>query len=107
MKLTIKNFKKIIGRQLDGWVVEDVMEDNEHYSFLCRCLKSELSIYGHISNVRLIREGVDEGEWKYRFWKPSNYPAYHQVTADYFSDIRNACSMIEIELKKDFNNPVK
>jgi len=107
MKLKITNFKKLVGRQLDGWVVEDIMEDTEHYSFLCRCLKSELSIYGHISNIRLIREGVNEGEWKFRFWKPSNYPAYHQVTADWFADMDNAAMMIELELKKDFNNPLK
>lgn len=106
MKLKIKNFKKIVGKQLDGWVIEDVVESEEYYSFLCREFDSQPT-YGHISNVRLKRDGVKEGEWKYRFWKPANYPAYSQVTADWFANPDNAVSVIETELKKDFNNPVK
>lgn len=103
MKLKIKNFKKIVGKQLDGWVIGDVVESDTHYSFLCRPLNSSPSQYGQINNIRLKRDGIYEGEWKYRFWKPDNWPAYHQVTANWFSDIQNVAIAIEMELKKDFN----
>lgn len=104
MKLIIKNFKNIVGQKLGDWVIGDVVESNTYYSFLCRPFNSPPSQYGHIQNVRLIRDGVKEIDgWKYRFWHPANYGTYSQVTADWFSDMRNACKVIEQELKRDFN----
>lgn len=99
MRLKIENYTKITGWELDGWMIESVVESENYYSFLCRKL-GPLAPYGQISNIRLEREGVQEWNgWKFRFWRPANNATYNQVTADWFGDMRNAAKVIETELK--------
>lgn len=101
MKLTIKNYKRIIGERLDDtdWIVTDVVETDEWYSFLCMQTNTNTRPFGHITNIRLRRDGVKEGEWKYRFWHTVGQ-SYHQVTADWFADMDNARWAIASEIKK-------
>jgi hypothetical protein len=101
MKLTIKNYKKIIGQHLEDtdWMVCDVSETDEWYCFSCMQTNTNTRPFGHISNIRLRRDGIKEGEWKYRFWHTTNQ-SYHQITADWFADMDNARSAIAIELRK-------
>ena len=99
MKLKIKNLGKIIGQKLPttNWLVSDVVETDNFYSFLCR---QENVNGGQITNVRLQRDGIKEGsEWKFRYWQPPGY-GISQVTLDWFGDMGNAVYSIAQELKK-------
>ena len=98
MKLTIKNPYKIMGQKLPttDWLVCDVVEMAECYSFLCR----QENGGGHITNIRLNRDGFMEGgEWKFRYWQPPGW-GISQVTLDWFGDMENAVYSIAGELKK-------
>jgi hypothetical protein len=99
MKLTIKNAYKMIGQKLPStdWLVSDVSESDIMYTFVCL---EENGNAGHLTNVRLQREGVKEGsEWKFRYWTPPGY-GVSQVTLDWFGDMENAVHSIASELKK-------
>jgi hypothetical protein len=99
MKLTIKNPYKIMGQKLPyhEFVVCDVVETAEYYTFLCR---EENGNGGQITNVRLNRDGIKEGsEWKFRYWQAPGYNV-SQVTTDWFGDMENAVYSIAQELKK-------
>jgi len=99
MKLKIKNLGKIIGQKLPttNWLVSDVVETDNFYSFLCR---QENVNGGQITNVRLNRDGIKEGsEWKFRYWQPTGY-GVSQITTDWFGDMENAVYSIAQELKK-------
>lgn len=98
MKLTIKNPYKIMGQKLPttDWLVCDVVESAECYSFLCR----QENGGGQIANVRLNRDGFREGgEWKFKYWTPPGH-GRSQVTLDWFGDMENAVYSIAGELKK-------
>jgi hypothetical protein len=98
MRLTIKNYKAIIGQTLPNtdWLVSDVSEDSEWYHFYCRIENG----IGYATSVRLKRDGVwEHNQWKYRFWHPPGY-GISQITTDWFADINNAKSVIGSELKK-------
>jgi len=102
MKLKIKNLGKIIGQKLPttNWLVSDVVETDNFYSFLCR---QENVNGGQITNVRLQRDGFKEGsEWKFRYWQAPGYGP-SQVTIDWFGDMGNAVHSIASELKKLIN----
>jgi hypothetical protein len=80
-----------------NWLVSDVVESAEYYSFQCR---QENVNGGHIVNVRLQRDGFKEGsEWKFRYWQAPGY-GISQVTTDWFGDMENAVYSIASELKK-------
>jgi len=99
MKLKIKNLGKIIGQKLPttNWLVSDVVESSEYYSFFCR---QENVNGGQITNVRLQRDGFKEGsEWKFRYWQAPGY-GVSQITTDWFGDMENAVYSIAQELKK-------
>jgi len=100
MRLTIKNYKKIIGHTLPDtdWLISDVSESEDYYSFFCL----QEGGTGYITNVRLKRDGFQEGgEWKYQFWKPPGH-GIAQITYDWFADMENAKKVIGIEVKKIF-----
>jgi len=103
MKLTIKNWNKIIGARVlsqslskSDWIVSDVSVSEDYYCFFCR----EENGNGYMTSVRLKRDGFQEGgQWKYRFWHPPGH-GISQVTTDFFANIDNAISIIGNELKK-------
>ena len=102
MKLTIKNYQKLIGKEvldISDWVIYNVIETYECYTFVCEHRSAKTSGWGHLTNIRLRRDGVKEGEWKYRFWHTVGQ-GYHQITLDWFADMDNARRAIGVELKK-------
>ena len=102
MKLTIRNYHKLIGKEvldISGWTIYDVHESDDYYTFVCENLADKNSMYGPMVNIRLRRDGVKEGEWKFRFWHTIDQ-AYHQITTDWFADMDNARRAIGMELKK-------
>lgn len=97
MKLTITNYPKMIGQRLgvDKWLISDISESADLYSFLCREENSS-----HMVNVRLERDGFREGnQWKFRYWTPPGH-GISQVTTDWFCHMSNATISIANELKK-------
>ena len=97
MKLTITNYPKMIGQRLgvDKWLISDINESADLYSFLCREENSP-----HMVNVRLERDGFREGnQWKFKYWTPPGYGT-SQITVDWFADMGNASVSIANELQK-------
>jgi len=77
------------------WLVSDITESADMYSFLCREENSP-----HMVNVRLERDGFMEGsQWKFKYWTPPGH-GKSQITADWFGDMENAVHSIASELKK-------
>jgi hypothetical protein len=102
MKLTIRNYNKLVGKEpldISDWTIYDVHESDDYYTFVCKNLADKNPIYGHMVNIRLRRNGIKEGEWKYRFWHTYGQ-SYHQVSADWFADMDNARKAIGMEIKK-------
>ena len=97
MRLTIKNYAKLIGQELPDtdWLVSDVSESEDYYCFFCRQTDS-----GYMTSVRLKRDGFKEhGLWKYRFWHPPGH-GISQISTKWFSDMENAKKVIGMEVKK-------
>ena len=97
MRLTIKNYAKLIGQELPDtdWLVSDVSESEDYYCFFCR----QIGGNGYVTSVRLKRDGFKEhGLWKYRFWHPPGH-GISQITTDWFADMDNAKSVIGKQIK--------
>ena len=88
MKLTIKNYKRIIGAYRNHAIV-DAEELPDYYSFTVRNNDT-----GDCQNVFVKRDGrIDnDGDWVYHFGQGSHNT--QSVTADWFGDMGNAVSAI-------------
>ena len=97
-RLTIKNYDRIIGREMEiqpdsliGWTVTSVLETDEYYEF--RCTRAT----GQLEKVRLGRNPSvsSEGENIYYFISGETIG----VTPDWFADLDNAVKAIKDTLQ--------
>jgi hypothetical protein len=102
MKLTIKNYYKVAGWQLESnsigchWEIDNVYENGNDYTFHLT-KRNDASMPTKTKIIQLSREGArDNGRWVYKFLPHK----LHQVTPDWFSDLDNVRSAFQSEIRR-------
>lgn len=98
MKLTIKNYNKIIN-EWPNIVIRDVVETNNDYRFNCRYHGSGFDYW-----VTLSRHQMNTMTGIYAFpFIASDGSQTQGVTTDWFADMDNAVRVIEQEFQRVYN----
>ena len=98
MKLTIKNYDKIIGDWANITII-DVKEMDECYLFNCHYPGSSLDYWVTLSRHQM---NTMPGIWAFPFID-SDGSQTQGVTSDWFADMDNAVSVIEQEFQRVYN----
>ena len=98
MKLTIKNYNKIVN-EWSNIVIRDVIETDKDYRFNCRYPGSSLDYWVTLSRHRMNTHG---GIWAFPFIG-SDGEQTQGVTGDWFADIDNAVGVIGQEFERVWN----
>ena len=104
MKLTIKNYDKVLGwwwfddnlNQEFRWMIDKVYQNSDDYTFHISLEDSDGNIKKSVQII-LSRNGVmDGGRYVYTFLPHK----HHQVSADWIEDLANVQKAFESEMRR-------